>query len=49
MTESFTDEVSSRLGHYVYRLIDPRNGKTFYIGMGQGNRVCPCPGRNQEQ
>jgi len=23
----------------VYRLIDPRNGETFYIGKGQGNRV----------
>ena len=24
---------------YVYRLIDPRNGETFYVGKGQGNRV----------
>ena len=24
---------------YVYRLIDPRNGETFYIGKGNGNRV----------
>jgi len=23
----------------VYRLIDPRNGTTFYVGRGQGNRV----------
>lgn len=26
-------------GNYVYRLIDPRNGETFYIGKGKGNRV----------
>jgi uncharacterized protein len=24
---------------YVYRLIDPRNGETFYVGKGQDNRV----------
>src|SRR5262249_37948713 len=24
---------------YVYRLIDPRNGETFYVGKGIGNRV----------
>ena len=24
---------------YVYRLIDPRNGETFYVGKGRGNRV----------
>lgn len=24
---------------YVYRLIDPRNGETFYVGRGEGNRV----------
>ncbi len=24
---------------YVHRLIDPRNGETFYVGKGQGNRV----------
>ena len=39
MRDNFTEEVSKKLGHYVYRLIDPRNGKTFYIGRGQGNRV----------
>jgi uncharacterized protein len=27
------------LGWYVYRLIDPRNGETFYVGKGRGNRV----------
>jgi hypothetical protein len=36
---SFTEEVSEGLGNYVYRLIDPRNGETFYIGKGKGNRV----------
>jgi hypothetical protein len=36
---SFPDEVSAKLKNYVYRLIDPRNGETFYVGRGQGNRV----------
>jgi hypothetical protein len=35
----FTDHVCEKLGHYVYRLIDPRDGTTFYVGRGQGNRV----------
>lgn len=26
-------------GHYVYMLLDPRNGEVFYIGKGQGNRA----------
>jgi uncharacterized protein len=25
--------------YYVYRLIDPRNGLTFYVGKGKGGRV----------
>jgi hypothetical protein len=37
--ESFPAEVSHKLQTYVYRLIDPRNGETFYVGKGQGNRV----------
>lgn len=37
--ESFPPEVSHRLKTYVYRLIDPRNGETFYVGKGRGNRV----------
>jgi hypothetical protein len=37
--ESFPPEVSDRLKTYVYRLIDPRNGETFYVGKGRGNRV----------
>lgn len=35
----FSPGVSKWLKHYVYRLIDPRDGQTFYVGMGQGNRV----------
>ncbi len=35
----FTSEVSEKLGCYVYRLIDPRNGETFYVGKGKDNRV----------
>jgi len=37
--EEFPPEVIEELNYYVYRLIDPRNGDTFYIGKGQGNRV----------
>ena len=36
---SFPPEVSAKLATYVYRLIDPRNGETFYVGKGRGNRV----------
>ena len=35
----FPPEVAKELGHYVYRLIDPRNGETFYVGKGKNNRV----------
>lgn len=38
-TDLFPSHVIQRLKTYVYRLIDPRNGETFYIGKGQGNRV----------
>jgi uncharacterized protein len=31
--------VTDKLKFYVYRLIDPRNGETFYVGKGKGNRV----------
>ena len=37
--ESFPPEVVEKLKTYVYRLIDPRNGETFYVGKGQANRV----------
>jgi len=38
-TETFSPEVIEKLKYYVYRLIDPRNGETFYIGKGKGNRL----------
>jgi uncharacterized protein len=37
--KQFSEFVARKLKHYVYRLIDPRNGTTFYVGRGQGNRV----------
>lgn len=37
--DSFNQGVANKLGHYVYRLIDPRNGQTFYVGKGQGDRI----------
>src|SRR5487761_2181843 len=37
--EFFSADVAAKLGTYVYRLIDPRNGETFYVGKGKGNRV----------
>ena len=39
MAESFSPAVIRKLKFYVYRLIDPRNGETFYVGKGKGNRV----------
>ena len=38
-SESFSEDVIRELKSYVYRLIDPRNGETFYVGKGKGNRV----------
>lgn len=38
-TSKIPDEVFVKLGHYVYKLIDPRDGKIFYIGKGSGDRV----------
>ena len=35
----FPSGVIEHLGWYVYRLIDPRDGSTFYVGKGKGNRV----------
>ena len=37
--DHFPDGVAEQLKWYVYRLIDPRNGETFYVGKGRGNRV----------
>lgn len=39
MIDSFSSEVIAELKHYVYRLVDPVTGKTFYVGEGCGNRV----------
>ena len=34
------EEISKEhLGHYVYQLADPRDGKVFYVGKGQGARL----------
>lgn len=35
----FDDLTKEKLGTYVYLLIDPRSGQTFYVGKGTGNRV----------
>lgn len=35
----FTEETKKQLKYYVYKLIDPRDGKVFYIGKGHGDRI----------
>lgn len=35
----FSKNTIDNINNYVYRLIDPRNGNTFYVGRGKGNRV----------
>lgn len=37
--DKFPPGVAGRLKWYVYRLIDPRNGETFYIGKGKNDRI----------
>lgn len=37
--DRFSAHVCGKLGSYVYRLIDPRTGRTFYVGKGVDNRV----------
>ncbi len=37
--DAFPPEVARQLKAYVYRLIDPRDGETFYVGKGRGGRV----------
>lgn len=37
--KKFSPEACKELNHYVYRLLDPRNGHTFYVGEGKNNRV----------
>ena len=42
MTEErdhFSPGIAEFLGWYVYPLIDPRNGETFYVGKGLGDRL----------
>ena len=38
-SNGFPQEVVEALGCYVYRLIDPRSGETFYVGRGRGQRI----------
>jgi hypothetical protein len=35
----FPAHMWDKIGFYVYRLVDPRNQQTFYVGKGYGNRV----------
>lgn len=37
--DRFPPEIFKALGWYVYRLIDPRSGHTFYVGKGRGDRI----------
>lgn len=37
--ESFPPAVKQQINYYVYRLIDPRNGETFYVGKGKDDRI----------
>lgn len=39
VVQKFSPEICEQLGAYVYRLIDPRSGQTFYVGKGSGNRA----------
>lgn len=39
MDNKFTPEAIKELKYYVYRLVNPKNGLTFYVGKGKGNRV----------
>ncbi len=37
--DEFPPGVAGQLKTSVYRLIDPRNGETFYVAKGRGNRI----------
>ena len=39
MEGGFPNHTHDELGFYVYSLVDPRTGNTFYIGKGRGNRI----------
>lgn len=39
LANGFPEEIHEKLGYYVYRLVNPSNDKTFYVGKGKGNRV----------
>ena len=38
MVKEFSKEAIDNLKYYVYKLIDPRDGKVFYIGKGKNDR-----------
>lgn len=37
--QKFASHIHKNLCHYVYQLVDPRTGQTFYVGKGKNNRV----------
>ena len=39
----FLPAVTERLGYYVYLLVDPRDGRIFHVGTGQGDRCFRDP------
>jgi uncharacterized protein len=39
LRSAFPEAVIESIGFYVYRLVDPRTDRTFYVGKGFGNRV----------
>ncbi len=39
MMKEFSKEAQKELKYYIYRLIDPRSGDTFYVGKGKDNRL----------
>lgn len=39
MQKQFSAVVEERIDWYVYALVDPRDGRIFYIGKGRGQRV----------
>lgn len=39
MLQNFSPRTEEALEYYVYLLVDPRDGKIFYVGKGKGDRV----------